>query len=170
MQERSAEDQIEVDGLIVHYGDVMAVKGISFAVRRGEHFTLLGPSGCGKTTTLRAIAGLEQPSAGEIRIGGRTVYSSSRRVNVPTEKRGVSMVFQSYAIWPHMTVFANVAYRLRVRRLGKKEIAENVRWALDLVEWEERQLVVRRPPMEHFEEGEKVYLVVEPEHCVLLEA
>jgi iron(III) transport system ATP-binding protein len=133
MHERSTEDQIEVDGLIVHYGDVMAVKGVSFAVRRGEHLTLLGPSGCGKTTTLRAIAGLEHPSAGEIRIGGRTVYSSSRRVNVPTEKRGVSMVFQSYAIWPHMTAFDNVAYGLRVRRLGKQEIAEKVRWALDLV-------------------------------------
>jgi iron(III) transport system ATP-binding protein len=133
MHERSTEDQIEVDGLIVHYGDVMAVKGVSFAVRRGEHLTLLGPSGCGKTTTLRAIAGLEHPSAGEIRIGGRTVYSSSRGVNVPTEKLGVSMVFQSYAIWPHMTVFDNVAYGLRVRRLGKQEIAEKVRWALDLV-------------------------------------
>src|SRR5919202_5363482 len=117
LEERSAEDQIEVEGLVVHYGDVMAVKGISFAVRRGEHVTLLGPSGCGKTTTLRSIAGLERPSAGEIRIGGRTVYSSSRRVHVPTERRGVSMVFQSYAIWPHMTVFDNVAYGLRVRRM-----------------------------------------------------
>jgi ABC-type Fe3+/spermidine/putrescine transport system ATPase subunit len=133
LEERSAEDQIEVEGLVVHYGDVMAVKGISFAVRRGEHLTLLGPSGCGKTTTLRAIAGLERPSAGEIRIGGRTVYSSSRRVHVPTERRGVSMVFQSYAIWPHMTVFDNVAYGLRVRRMGKKEIAEKVQWALNLV-------------------------------------
>src|SRR6266542_1654687 len=133
MQERSPADQIEVEGLVVHYGDVMAVQGISFAVRRGEHVTLLGPSGCGKTTTLRAIAGLEQPSAGEIRIGGRVVYSAAQRVNVPTEKRGVSMVFQSYAIWPHMSVFDNVAYGLRVRRLGKKDIAEKVHWALGLV-------------------------------------
>ena len=133
MAEHTAENHIEVDDLVVHYGDVMAVKRISFAVRRGEHLTLLGPSGCGKTTTLRAIAGLEQPSAGEIRIGGQAVYSSVRRVNVPTEKRGVSMVFQSYAIWPHMSVFDNVAYGLRVRRLGRKEIAEKVRWALELV-------------------------------------
>jgi iron(III) transport system ATP-binding protein len=125
--------QIEVKDLIIHYGDVMAVKGVSFTVRRGEHLTLLGPSGCGKTTTLRAIAGLEQPSAGEIRIGGQVVYSSAGRVQVPTEKRGVSMVFQSYAIWPHMTVFDNVAYGLRVRRIGKQEIAEKVRWALELV-------------------------------------
>ena len=102
-------------------------------MRWGEHLTLLGPSGCGKTITLRAIAGLEQPSAGEIRIGGQVVYSSTQRVNVPAEKRGVSMVFQSYAIWPHMTVFDNVAYGLRVRRLGKKDIAEKVHWALGLV-------------------------------------
>src|SRR6266511_993592 len=134
MQERSPADQIEVEGLVVHYGDVMAVEGISFAVRRGEHVTLLGPSGCGKTTTLRAIAGLEQPSAGEIRIGGRTVYSSSARINMPTEKRGVSMVFQSYAIWPHMTVFDNVAYGLRVRRESREAIAEKVERALDMVQ------------------------------------
>ena len=133
MAENTAEPHIEVDDLVVHYGDVMAVQHVSFAVQRGEHLTLLGPSGCGKTTTLRAIAGLEQPSAGEIRIGGQVVYSSTQRVNVPTEKRGVSMVFQSYAVWPHMTVFDNVAYGLRVRRLGKQDIAEKVRWALGLV-------------------------------------
>ena len=133
MAENTAEPHIEVDDLVVHYGDVMAVQHVSFAVQRGEHLTLLGPSGCGKTTTLRAIAGLEQPSAGEIRIGGQVVYSAAQRVNVPTEKRGISMVFQSYAIWPHMSVFDNVAYGLRVRRLGKKDIAEKVHWALGLV-------------------------------------
>jgi iron(III) transport system ATP-binding protein len=133
MKAQPTENQIEVEDLVVHYGDVMAVKGVSFTVRRGEHLTLLGPSGCGKTTTLRSIAGLEPPSSGEIRIGGQIVYSSFGGVQVPTEKRGVSMVFQSYAIWPHMTVFDNVAYGLRVRRLPKKEIAEKVQWALDLV-------------------------------------
>src|SRR5918912_4069150 len=133
MAAQTVANHIEVEDLVVHYGAVVAVKQASFAVRHGEHLTLLGPSGCGKTTTLRAIAGLEQPSAGEVRIGGRTVYSSSRPVSVPTEKRGVSMVFQSYAIWPHMTVFDNVAYGLRVRRMGKKEIAEKVQWALNLV-------------------------------------
>jgi iron(III) transport system ATP-binding protein len=117
----------------VHYGAVVAVKGVNFSVPRGEHLTLLGPSGCGKTTTLRAIAGLEQPRAGEIRIGGQVMYSSAAHLNVPAEKRGVSMVFQSYAIWPHMTVFDNVAYGLRVRRASKKDIADKVRWALDLV-------------------------------------
>ncbi|HEX2171334.1 MAG TPA: ABC transporter ATP-binding protein, partial [Dehalococcoidia bacterium] len=130
---KTLDTHIEVENLVVKYGDVTAVNGVSFAIRRGEHLTLLGPSGCGKTTTLRAIAGLEQPASGEILIDGKPVYSSSRHVNVPTEKRGLSMVFQSYAIWPHMTVFDNVAYGLRVRRLPKKEIEEKVHWALGLV-------------------------------------
>src|ERR1700681_1686385 len=124
---------IEVDRLELYYGGVPAVRGVSFNVFPGEQLTLLGPSGCGKTTTLRAIAGLEQPTAGEIRIGGLAVYSSARKNNVPSEKRGVSMVFQSYAIWPHMTVFDNVAYGLRVRRARAMEITEKVHNALDLV-------------------------------------
>src|ERR1019366_545333 len=104
---------IEVHRLELHYGSVPAVRGISFDVLPGEQLTLLGPSGCGKTTTLRAIAGLEQPTAGEIRIAGVPVYSSENRINISAEKRGLSMVFQSYAIWPHMSVFDNVAYGLR---------------------------------------------------------
>src|SRR3954464_16091666 len=95
--------QIEVEDLEIRYGPVPAVKGISFQVRAGEQLTLLGPSGCGKTTTLRAIAGLERPSSGAIRIGGQTMYASAEGINIPAEKRGLSMVFQSYAIWPHMT-------------------------------------------------------------------
>src|SRR6478735_4853702 len=114
---------IQVQDLHIHYGNVPAVRGVSFTVLPGEQLTLLGPSGCGKTTTLRAIAGLEQPTAGEIRIGGAPVYSSASRVNIPAEKRGLSMVFQSYAIWPHMTVFENVAYGLRVRRESREQIA-----------------------------------------------
>ena len=125
---------IEVENLEIRYGDVPAVRGVSFEVHPGEQLTLLGPSGCGKTTTLRAIAGLEQPSSGEIRIGGTPVYSSARRVNVPAEKRGLSMVFQSYAIWPHMSVFENVAYGLRVRGESKAEIADKVARALDMVQ------------------------------------
>ncbi len=111
-----SRDSIEVRDLIVRYGAVTAVRGVSFTVGAGEHVTLLGPSGCGKTTTLRAIAGLERPTSGEIRIGGRPVFSSSPSVNVPAERRGLSMVFQSYANWPHMSVFENVAYGLRVRK------------------------------------------------------
>ncbi len=125
---------IAVTDLVVHYGTVTAVRGVSFSVRAGEQLTLLGPSGCGKTTVLRAIAGLEQPVAGEIWIGGTPVYSAAQRVNVRPEQRGISMVFQSYAIWPHMTVFDNVAYGLRVRRMDREEIQDKVRWALDLVQ------------------------------------
>src|SRR5215212_1809507 len=124
---------IEVENLEIFYGDVPAVRGVSFSVQPGEQLTLLGPSGCGKTTTLRAIAGLEQPSAGEIRIGGAPVYSSAQRVNIPAEKRGLSMVFQSYAIWPHMTVFDNVAYGLRVRNEPAASLKDKVHHALDLV-------------------------------------
>ena len=125
---------IEVEDLEIRYGTVLAVKGVSFRVQAGEQLTLLGPSGCGKTTTLRAIAGLERPSAGAIRIAGQAVYSGREGINVPAEKRGLSMVFQSYAIWPHMTVFENVAYGLRVRRKGAQEIRTRVREALDLVQ------------------------------------
>src|SRR5258708_5952579 len=126
--------QIEVDRLEIKYGDVPAVRGVSFSVQPGQQLTLLGPSGCGKTTTLRAIAGLEQPSAGVIRIGGAPVYDSARSINIPAEKRGLSMVFQSYAIWPHMTVFENVAYGLRVRREDKAAIIQKVDRALDMVQ------------------------------------
>ncbi len=128
---------IEIEGLELHYGGVPAVRGVSFNVVHGEQLTLLGPSGCGKTTTLRAIAGLEQPTAGEIRIDGAPVYSSARHINVPAEKRGLSMVFQSYAIWPHMTVFDNVAYGLRVRKAGAAEIVEKVGHALSMVQMSE---------------------------------
>ncbi len=124
---------IEVEELVVRYGETVAVNGVSFTVRRGEHLTLLGPSGCGKTTTLRAIAGLEPPEQGSIRVDGKLVYSEAKGVDVPAEKRGISMVFQSYAIWPHMSVFDNVAYGLRVRRRDAATVAEKVEWALDLV-------------------------------------
>jgi iron(III) transport system ATP-binding protein len=126
--------RIEVQDLVVRYGDQLAVNGVSFNVGRGEHLTLLGPSGCGKTTTLRAVAGLEHPSGGSIRIDGQTMYDAGQRKNVQTEQRGVSMVFQSYAVWPHMSVFDNVAYGLRVRKQGTAEIKENVERALDLVQ------------------------------------
>ena len=125
---------IEVRDLVVRYGTVVAVRGVTFTVAAGEHLTLLGPSGCGKTTTLRAIAGLERPASGEILIGGSPVFSTSPNVNVPAERRGLSMVFQSYAIWPHMTVFDNVAYGLRVRKRPAAEVTARVREALDLVQ------------------------------------
>jgi iron(III) transport system ATP-binding protein len=126
--------RIEVTDLVVRYGDAVAVNGVSFTVGRGQHLTLLGPSGCGKTTTLRAIAGLEQPSAGSIYIDGQAMYDAAARRNIPAEQRGVSMVFQSYAVWPHMTVFDNVAYGLRVRHQSATDIKANVERALDLVQ------------------------------------
>ena len=121
---------------------VFAVNDVSFEVQEGELFTLLGPSGCGKTTTLRSIAGLEKPDSGTIRVGERTMFSGggngSRTVNMPANQRGLGMVFQSYAIWPHMTVFDNVAFPLQVRkrseRPSKKEIRERVERVLETME------------------------------------
>ena len=95
---------------------VKAAQDVTFEVPEGKLFTLLGPSGCGKTTTLRSIAGLEKPRAGEIAVGGRTVYSSKKNIFVAPNKRNFGMVFQSYAIWPHMTVFQNAAFPLEVAR------------------------------------------------------
>src|SRR3989304_4410877 len=116
-------------------GHVDALKGIDLEVGEGEFCVLRGPSGCGKTTTLRCVAGLERPDGGEIEIGGRLVNSPGRRVYVPTEKREIGMVFQSYAIWPHMNVFQNVAFPLTQgqKRFPKSQIAEKVRLALKRV-------------------------------------
>ena len=128
------DKRIDVSDLVIRYGEATAVNGVSFTVGQGEHLTLLGPSGCGKTTTLRAIAGLEQPASGSISVDGKAMFDGTRKINVPAEDRGVSMVFQSYAVWPHMTVFDNVAYGLRVRKQGRDEIKKNVERALDLVQ------------------------------------
>src|ERR1041384_3073141 len=110
-----------------------AVKDLSLDILDGEIVTLLGPSGCGKTTTLRMVAGLEVPDAGDIFFGDRAVVLTGRRLCLPPDKRNVGMVFQSYAIWPHMTVAENVAFPLKARRFPKKEINERVQRALDLV-------------------------------------
>jgi iron(III) transport system ATP-binding protein len=116
---------------------VAAVNGVSFDVPAGQMYTLLGPSGCGKTTTLRCIAGLERPDRGEIVVSDRVLFSSGRGVNLPANERGLGMVFQSYAIWPHMNVFRNVAFPLQVlqqrERPDKREIAERVGEVLRVV-------------------------------------
>jgi iron(III) transport system ATP-binding protein len=116
---------------------VHAVADISFQVADGELFTLLGPSGCGKTTTLRSIAGLETPEEGEITVGGRVLFSSAKNQRVPANERGLGMVFQSYAIWPHMNVYRNIAFPLQVlprrKRPGKNELRERVERALTAV-------------------------------------
>ena len=111
-----------------------AVKDLSLDVLDGEILTLLGPSGCGKTTTLRMVAGLETPDTGDIFFGNQAVVMSSRQMSLPPNKRNVGMVFQSYAIWPHMTVAENVAFPLKARRFPSNEIKERVRRALDLVD------------------------------------
>jgi iron(III) transport system ATP-binding protein len=114
---------------------VKAAQNVTFEVPKGMFFTLLGPSGCGKTTTLRSIAGLERPTSGEIEVNGRIVYSSSRNIFVPPNKRNFGMVFQSYAIWPHMTVFANAAFPLEVRKdkMSKTQIRDKVMSVLHAV-------------------------------------
>jgi iron(III) transport system ATP-binding protein len=109
---------------------VDAVDGVSFSLQPGEFFTLLGPSGCGKTTTLRLIAGLEEPDGGEIWIGERLIAAADKGIFVPPEKRRLGMVFQSYAIWPHLSVFENVAFPLRVRRDDSQTVRRRVEHAL----------------------------------------
>ncbi|MFQ5614035.1 MAG: ABC transporter ATP-binding protein [Anaerolineae bacterium] len=132
---------VKVEGLVKDFegphGEIVhAVDEVSFEVPEGKFFTLLGPSGCGKTTTLRLVAGLERPVAGEVSIGDQVVSSSDQRIFTPPNERDIGMVFQSYAIWPHMTVFDNVAFPLMVgkRRYGKKEIRDRVKKALATVQ------------------------------------
>jgi iron(III) transport system ATP-binding protein len=121
-----------------HQDKVAALDDVSITVNKGEFFTLLGPSGCGKTTTLRCIAGLETPDSGEIVVAGQPFFSSSGKLNVPANRRGLGMVFQSYAIWPHMDVAGNVAFPLKARPRGqrptKAEIDRKVDEALATVE------------------------------------
>ncbi len=117
---------IRVVGLRKHFGNVPVVDNVSFEVESGSILTLLGPSGCGKTTTLRMIAGLQRPDAGEIYVGNRLVTSVARGIYLPPDKRRMGMVFQSYAIWPHMNVFENIAFPLRGKRQPPAEIRDKV--------------------------------------------
>ena len=132
---------IEVKALVKIFADgknagVKAVNEISFSVEEGRFYTLLGPSGCGKTTTLRCIAGLEKADGGEIVVSGKKVYSASDGTFLPAYRRPIGMVFQSYAIWPHLTVFENVAFPLRVgkQRFSSAEVRKKVTSALEQVE------------------------------------
>jgi len=122
---------VEVIDLTKKFGNVTAVDNVSFSMKEGSFLTLLGPSGCGKTTILRMIAGLETPTRGEIRIGSRTVFSSEKGINLPARERRLGLVFQSYALWPHMTVFENIAYGLKVKKMKKNEVKKKVFEALD---------------------------------------
>ena len=128
--------EVVVRNLVKRFGSVVAVDDVSFEVKHGEFLTLLGPSGCGKTTTLRCIAGLEIPDDGEIYIGDKLVSAPRKGIFVPPEKRNIGMVFQNYAVWPHMTVFDNIAYPLKIKKLPKEEIRRRVKRVLELVHLE----------------------------------
>lgn len=127
----TSEYKMIIKGLVKCFGDFIAVNGINLKIKEGQLVSILGPSGCGKTTLLRLIAGLEKPDSGEIIVDGR-VLSSFHGV-VPPEKRKMGMVFQSYAVWPHMTVFDNVAYGLKIKKYNRSEIKEKVANILNLV-------------------------------------
>jgi iron(III) transport system ATP-binding protein len=126
--------EITVESLVKTFGAQRALDHVDFTVRDGELFTLLGPSGCGKSTTLMSIAGFQQPEEGRIGVGEQTVFDAERRIALPAEQRNLGIVFQSYAVWPHMTVYENLAFPLKVRRLKRAEIRERIADTLELVE------------------------------------
>jgi iron(III) transport system ATP-binding protein len=128
-----ASGYVDVQGLVKWFDNDCAVNGIEFSIPRGKFLTLLGPSGCGKSTTLMSIAGLHRIDAGTIRVGGVTYTSKAEGIFLPPDKRDIGMVFQSYAIWPHMTVVENVAYPLEVRKVASDEVRDRVAEALRLV-------------------------------------
>jgi iron(III) transport system ATP-binding protein len=158
---------VELKGLTKRYGDAVAVDGVSLRVDHGQLVCLLGPSGCGKTTTLRLIAGFIEPSAGEIVVGGKVVSSPQR--TLPPEGRNMSMIFQSYALWPHMTVAENVAYGLKIRKLDKATIDARLRAILSTARLE--ALAERYPGELSGGQQQRVSLaralVVEPETLLL---
>ena len=126
--------EIRVAHLAKSFGPSPILNDVSFTVKDKEFVTLLGPSGCGKTTTLMAIAGFQTPDTGSITFGDETFYDSSTRIDRPAQRRNLGIVFQSYAIWPHLTVAGNVGFPLKIRRLGKRAIRERVAEVLELVE------------------------------------
>jgi iron(III) transport system ATP-binding protein len=126
-------EKIRIFNLRKLYGKVVAVDGVTFTVGDKEFFSLLGPSGCGKSTVLRCVAGLEEPTEGEIDIGAARMNSTAEGINVPTEHRPIGMVFQNYAVWPHMTVGENVAYPLKLKKLPKQAIARKLTDSLNTV-------------------------------------
>ena len=126
---------VTITGVTKSFGNVKVLQEFNQKFEDGEFITLLGPSGCGKTTMLRLIAGFEKPSSGEIYIGDKLV--SSEKEFLPPEKRGIGMVFQSYAVWPHMNVFDNIAYPLKIQKINKNEIEERVNQVLKIVHLEQ---------------------------------
>ncbi len=126
--------RIALTSIEKRYGDFHAVHRLDLTIAEGELMTLLGPSGCGKTTTLRMIAGLEMPTSGRIEVAGRAVNDTAAGIAVPPERRGMGMVFQSYAVWPHMTVARNIDYPLRIRKIAREERERRLARTLALVQ------------------------------------
>ncbi len=127
---------ITIKNLSKHFGKVAAVNNVSLTIDSGSFLTLLGPSGCGKTTLLRCVAGLEDPDGGEIYLGDRLVFSHARGVSVPAGQRELGMVFQNYALWPHMKVDKNIAFALEIQKLGKQEMQQRIQESLAEVKME----------------------------------
>ena len=127
-------EEIRLSGVAKSYGRAAAVRDLELTVERGEFLTILGPSGCGKTTTLRVIAGLEDPDAGEVKLGSRVVFSRDQGILVPPEQRNLGLIFQSYALWPHMTVARNITLALKERRMPAEEIRRRLDDALERVQ------------------------------------
>ncbi len=118
--------KIRIENLTKKWGQIVGIENLNLEIDRGDFITLLGPSGCGKTTTLRSIAGLEEPTAGRIWLDKTCVFSKADEVVVAPAKRDLGLIFQSYALWPHMTVFNNIAFGLKIKKLPKREIARQV--------------------------------------------
>jgi iron(III) transport system ATP-binding protein len=133
MTNETTDAYLQVDNLVKYFGNDKAVDGISFGIPKGAFLTLLGPSGCGKTTTLMSVAGLHSIDGGRIKVGDTVFTSPKEGLFLPPEKRDIGMVFQSYAIWPHMTVAENVAYPLEIRKIEQSEIDDRVAAVLKLV-------------------------------------
>jgi iron(III) transport system ATP-binding protein len=123
--------ELTVDNLYLRYGDNPILKGVAMTLNRGEVVSLLGPSGSGKTTLLRAVAGLEAPHEGRILIGDKVVFDKAKDIDIPAEGRNLGLVFQSYALWPHKTVFDNVAYALKLRSISRADVGTRVQAALE---------------------------------------
>ncbi len=130
------EAAISIKNLTKHFGKVVAVDDFSLEIEPGSFLTLLGPSGCGKTTLLRCVAGLEDPDGGEIYLGNRLVFSHREGISVPPGQRNLGLVFQNYALWPHMTVYKNMTFALEIKKLSKEEMDKRVRESLAEVQME----------------------------------